>query len=312
MKFITPSYLKKGAKVALIAPAGFIDDEKPLILAEQLLKSWGLVGVRGKYVLERSGHFAGTDEQRLEDFQAALDNPKIKAIWAVRGGYGAMRILTKVDFKKFKKKPKWIIGFSDITAIHHAIHKLEIKSIHGIMPVQLGDHEKTKYATKALHKALFGEHIEIIITASSSNRPGSTQGTLVGGNLSLVQSLLGSPYDIKTDGKVLFLEEVGEYTYRLDRLLQSLKLAGYFDKIKGLAIGGFTDIKENDTPFGKTYQELILEIVSEYDFPVIFDLPIGHFSNNQSLILGGEITLNVGEFVSCIRFDKDVKKQRNG
>lgn len=306
--FKTPTYLKKGDQVILVAPAGFIADEKPLILAEKLLHSWGLKPIRGKYILEKSSHFAGTDEQRLEDLQNALDNPKIKAIWAVRGGYGTMRILPKLNFNKFKKNPKWIIGFSDITALHSALHQLKFKSIHGIMPIQLlANQKQTESAVETLHQALFGEKLETIIPASNKNRIGSTKGILVGGNLSLLQSLLGTPFQINPKGKILFIEEVGEYKYRLDRLLQSLKLAGYFEDLKGMVIGGFTDIKENDTPFEKTYQEIILDVVSEYDFPVIFDVPAGHFPDNHTLVLGSEVTLNVGEFVSCLRFSEHVK-----
>jgi len=301
--FKTPASLQKGDQVALVTPAGFIENEKPLLLAEQLLHSWGLKPVRGTYVLEKNNCFSGTDKQRLTDFQAALDNPKIKAIWAVRGGYGSMRILSKLDFKKFKKNPKWIIGFSDITAIHSQLNKLKIKSIHGLMPVQLLEENKnTEAAVETLHQALFGKNLETIIPASKMNRTGSTQGILVGGNLSLLQSLLGTPFQINPKGNILFLEEVSEYKYRLDRLLQSLKLAGYFDNLKGLVIGEFTDIKDNETPFEKTYQEIILDTVSDYNFPVIFDVPAGHFPNNHALILGSEVTLNVGEFVSCLRF----------
>lgn len=301
--FKTPPYLKKGDQVALVTPAGFIEGEKSLILAEQLLSSWGLKFKRGQYLLEKNGHFAGTDEQRLHDFQKALDDPNIKAIWAVRGGYGFMRILSKLDFKAFKKNPKWVIGFSDITAIHNALHQLKYKSIHGIMPIQLSsNNKKTAIAIETLHQALFGEKLETIIPASNANKIGSTKGILVGGNLSLIQSLLGTPYQINPKGKILFLEEVGEYKYRLDRLLQSLKLAGYFEGLKGMVIGGFTDTKENEIPFGKTYQEIILDTVSEYDFPVIFDVPAGHFPDNHALIFGNEVTLNVGEFVSCLRF----------
>jgi muramoyltetrapeptide carboxypeptidase len=297
----TPPYLQKNDQVALITPAGYIEDEKPLKFAEEVLNSWSLKPIRGQYVLENNGHFAGTDEQRLQDLQEALDDPKIKAIWAVRGGYGSMRILSKLNFEKFKKHPKWLIGFSDITAIHSAIHLLNFKSIHGLMPVQLTDNEGTKDAVKSLHTALFDGSIENIIPASKFNKVGSTKGTLIGGNLSLLQSLLGSSYQINTKGKVLFLEEVGEQLYRIDRLLQSLKLAGYFENLKGLIIGGFTAIPENDTPYNQTYQEIILEIVADYNFPVLFDIPSGHFSNNRALIFGDKVTLNVGEYVSCIR-----------
>jgi len=306
MELFTPPYLKKGNQVALLAPAGFIEDEKPLIIAEQLLKSWGLKPQRGQFVLEKEGYFAGSDEQRLQDLQNALDNPKIKAIWMVRGGYGTMRIIPKLDFNKFIKKPKWIIGFSDITALHNVIHNMGFKSIHGIMPIQLTEPlQKTEKAVESLQNVLFGKKLDYIISASNYNKIGSVQGILVGGNLSLLQSYQRKPYRIKTKGKILFIEEIGEPLYKLDRLLVSLKSSGFFTKIKGLVVGSFTDIKSDKISHNKTYQELILDTVAEYDFPVLFDMPAGHISDNRALILGEEVEINVGEFVSCIRTKTD-------
>ena len=300
--FKTPPYLKKGDLVVLLTPAGFIEDDKSLVIAEKLLDSWGLKSTRGKYLLEKNGHFSGTDKQRLYDLQKGLDDPKIKAIWAVRGGYGTTRIISKLNFSKFKKYPKWVIGFSDITVMHSALHLLNFKSIHGIMPIQLLEgNEETKSAVESLRKGLFGEYLENVVPASKFNKVGSSKGILTGGNLSLLQSLLGSPFQINPKGKMLFLEEIGEELYRIDRLLQSLKLAGYFDDLKGLIIGGFTAIKEDKVAYDKTYQELILEAVANYDFPVLFDIPSGHIPNNHALILGSEVMLNVGEFVSCVR-----------
>ncbi len=303
MKLKTPPYLKKGDRVALVAPAGFLTDEKPILLAEQLLKSWGLVAIRGDFLMEQNGYFAGTDTQRLQDFQKALDNQKVKAIWAVRGGYGSVRILSKLNYSKFLKNPKWIIGFSDITVFHNVFHNMGYKSIHGLMPIQLTKPVKeTEKAVESLYKALFGKDVESIIPASKYNRIGSTEAVVVGGNLSLLQSLLGSPCQIKTKNKILFIEEIGEDIYRVDRLLQSLKVAGYFRDLKALIVGSFMDIKTDPIAGVKTYQELILEVVEEYDYPVLFDVPSGHIADNRALILGAEVLINVGEFVSCIRF----------
>ncbi len=303
MKLKTPPYLKKGDRVALVAPAGFLTDEKPILLAEQLLKSWGLVAIRGDFLMEQNGYFAGTDTQRLQDFQKALDNQKVKAIWAVRGGYGSVRILSKLNYSKFLKNPKWIIGFSDITVFHNVFHNMGYKSIHGLMPIQLTKPVKeTEKAVESLYKALFGKDVESIIPASKYNRIGSTEAVVVGGNLSLLQSLLGSPCQIKTKNKILFIEEIGEDMYRVDRLLQSLKVAGYFRDLKALIVGSFMDIKTDPIAGVKTYQELILEVVEEYDYPVLFDVPSGHIADNRALILGAEVLINVGEFVSCIRF----------
>lgn len=305
MKLKTPKYLKKGDTVALIAPAGIIQDEKPLVLAEQLLHSWGLKSIRGQYVLEQQGVFAGTDDQRLEDLQAVLDNKKIKAIWAVRGGYGSVRLLDKLNFSKFEKQPKWLIGFSDITVLHNVLHNRGFKSIHGLMPIQLLHPAKeTEKAVKSLYHALFGQKVERIFPTSSFNRTGNASGVLVGGNLAILQSLIGSPYEINTSGKILFLEEVSEYKYRIDRMLQHLKIAGVFKDLKALLIGNFTDTKESDVKYDKEIEEMILEAVKDYDYPVVFDLPVGHIPDTQSLVLGERISVNVGEFVSCIRFDR--------
>lgn len=300
MKLITPPYLKKGDQVALVAPAGFLEDEKPVIIAEQLLESWGLIPVRGTFVLEKDGYFAGTDTQRLQDLQNALDNPHIKAIWAIRGGYGTMRILPKMDFTKFIKNPKWIIGFSDITAFHNVIHNLGFKSVHGIMPIQLNKGTKeTEKAVESLYDVLVGKDYEYTFPASSYNKIGSVTGILVGGNLSLLQSLLGSPNQIKTRGKILFIEEVGEPLYKIDRLLISLKSAGFFKNIIGLVVGAFSEI--DIIADNKTYQEIILEILAEYHFPILFDVPAGHISDNRTLVFGEETEINVGAFISCIR-----------
>ena len=302
MKLKTPPYLKKGDLVTLVTPAGFVENDSSLVLAEKLLKSWGLKATRGKYVLEQENSFAGTDTQRLEDLQKALDNPKIKAIWAVRGGYGSMRLLPQLNFSKFIENPKWIIGFSDITALHNILHNKGYKSIHGIMPVSLINENKlTEKAIDSLHNALFGKDLEYIFPSSSKNRYGSAQGVLVGGNLSLLQSLLGTSSQIKTKNKILFIEEIGEELYRIDRLLYSLKLAGVFKDILGLVVGGFTDIKPDKNWKGQNYQDLVLNVVKEYEFPVIFNVPAGHIDENRALILGGEVVINVGEFVCCIR-----------
>ena len=302
MQLKTPTYLQKNDQVALLAPAGFLEDEKPVIIAEQLLSSWGLIAKRGQFVLKQDGYFAGTDEQRLEDFQKALDNPKIKAIWMLRGGYGTMRILSKLSFEKFKQNPKWIVGFSDITAVHNLVHNLGFKSMHALMPVQLSKGAKdSEIAIDSLHKALFGEIIEYIIPVSECNQMGKASGVLVGGNLTMLQSLLGSPDQIKTKGKIVFIEEVSEYMYRIDRLLQSLQSAGFFKDIKGLIVGDFTDIKENGVAYNKTYQELIIEVVKDFSIPVLFNFPAGHISDNRALIFGSNLEMNVGEFVSSIR-----------
>ncbi len=304
MKLITPKYLKKGDRVALVTPASFIEDEAPLLAAEKLLESWGLVPVRGKFVLEKIGGFAGTDKQRLEDLQEALDNPKIKAIWAVRGGYGITRILDDIDFTSFKKNPKWVIGFSDVTALHNALHNLGYKSIHAIMPIQLiGEKPATDKAIESLKDALYCKNIRHKLPGCTLGNTGSSNGILVGGNLSLLTSLLGTKYQLKTKGKVLFIEEVGEPLYKVDRMIRSLKLAGCFNGIKGLIVGGITDVITSESSCGKTYHNIISEVTADADYLIMFDVLSGHFPDNRALIFGEEIIINKGEFVSCIRFD---------
>jgi len=286
--------------MALVTPAGPLKNEEPVLLAEELIQSWGFNSVRGKHLLHSNNYLSGTDPERLQDLQEALDNPKVKAIWAVRGGYGSMRILAKLNFTKFIKNPKWLIGFSDITALHNKIHQLGLKSLHAMMPVQLLNSVAQPEAIDSLHDSLLGKPLEIVIPASKNNKTGSAIGTLIGGNLSLLESLLGTPYQINTKDKILFLEEVGEPLYKIDRLLMSLELAGYFKNLAALAIGSFTDI-DPDNNQTDSFQKLILDRVKNYHFPVIFDVPSGHIPNNHCLILGEKITVNVGEFVSCIR-----------
>ena len=303
MKLRTPAYLAKGDKVALISPASFVTDSKAVILAEELLTSWGFVPVRGKHILAQDGSFAGTDAQRLEDLQNALDNPEIKAVWAMRGGYGLTRIIADLDFTKFLKNPKWIIGFSDVTALHNVLHKLNYKSIHAFMPIQLIDKEPaSEFAKDSLLKALTGIEIRHKLPGCTLGKTGSIDGVLVGGNLSLLVSLLGTKQQLKTKGKILFIEDVGEPLYKIDRMMQSLKLAGCLKDLKGLIVGGITDVKASKHDFGKTYHNIINDVVDEYDYPLIFDIASGHFSDNRALVLGEETVIKVGEFISCIIF----------
>lgn len=295
--------LQKNDQVALISPAGFLDDELSALAAEKWLESIGLKGVRGKNILEKKGVFAGSDKQRLADFQAALDNPDIKAIWALRGGYGAMRIMNKLDFTQFDKNPKWLIGFSDITAFHNQFVNMGYECVHGIMPIQLiNESPERKKGLESLKNVLYGEPLNYEIPNSKYNRNGSGKGVLVGGNLSLLQSLLGTQYQLNTDGKILFIEEVGEAPYRIDRLLQSLKLAGAFENLEGLIIGGFTSIEESDSPFGKNYQQMILEITKGKKYPILFEFPAGHIKDNRALILGREVELKVSEDKGTLKF----------
>ena len=290
-----PAYLQKGDTIAIVAPAGILKNKEDVIKkAKSLAESWGLHVVYGKNLFNQGHHFAGSDEERANDFQKALDNPNIKAIWAARGGYGSVRILDKLDFTKFKENPKWIIGYSDITALHSHVHTLGIETIHGMMGTSLGDEllaiEETVTTFK---KALFGKRLKYKVEPNSFNRKGEAKGKLVGGNLSILMSVLGSKSQMNTTDKIVFIEEIGEYKYSIDRMLQSLKRAGLFEECNGLVIGDISNIKKNTTKWGKPIEQLILDVVAEYDFPVLFNFPAGHEKDNRALILGRKINLKV-------------------
>ena len=303
-KLIKPEYLKKGDTVAIVAPSGVLKNYNGYILkAKELLKSWELEVVIGENVFNDNGHFAGTDNQRSADFQLALDDKAIKAIWCARGGYGAMRVIDNLNFEKYKENPKWIIGYSDITAIHNDLHNNKSESIHGIMCKSLEKIDvDNNESISLLKKTLFGEKLSYTIEGNNYNIEGNSNGQLIGGNLTLLHCLLGSESSIDTDGKILFIEDLGEYLYHIDRMLISLKRAGYFDNCKGLIVGDFTDMRKNTTPFGRNLKELILDIVKEYDFPVSFGFPDGHGEKNYPMILGREIDFEVSKQQSTINF----------
>ena len=303
-KLIKPEYLTKGDTIAIVAPSGVLKNYDNYInKAKELLKSWGLNVIVGKNIFNDDGHFAGTDNERTLDFQNALDDKSIKGIWCARGGYGAVRVIDNLNFEKYKLEPKWIIGYSDITAIHNELHILNSESIHAIMCKSLNELDiDNSESVSLLKKTLFGEKISYKIKTNSYNIEGSTSGKLVGGNLTLLHCMLGSKSSINTEGKILFIEDLGEYLYHIDRMLYSLKRAGYFDNLNGLIVGDFTDLRKNTTPFGRNLKELILEIVSDYNIPVLFDFPAGHGKENFPLILGREIELIVEKEDSNIIF----------
>jgi muramoyltetrapeptide carboxypeptidase len=291
-----PSYLQKGDTVMIVATAGILKDSSIVNDAVTLLEEWHLNVRLGTHLYADGHHFAGTDDQRAEDFQAALDDDSVKAIWCVRGGYGTVRMVDKLDFSKFSESPKWVIGFSDVTVLHNEIHNLGRESIHGIMPSTYRPKNKEqKKALKSLKKAIFGKNLEYKTPKSEFNKSGEATGQLIGGNLSILYSLLGSKSSLKTEGKILFIEDLGEYVYHIDRMLQNLKRNGYFENCYGLIVGGITDVRENDTDFGKPVQQVILDAVAEYNFPVVFDFPAGHIRDNRTLILGREVLLEVKE-----------------
>lgn len=289
---IQPNYLQKNDTVAIVSTARKISLQE-IKSAVKLLESWGLKVVVGKTIGLAENQFAGNDTERASDFQKMLDNPTIKAIWCARGGYGTVRIIDSLDFKKFKQHPKWIIGYSDITVLHSNLHHLDFETIHGIMPLNL--EKNTKEAKESLRKSLFGEKLFYEIISSKKNIVGLAFGELVGGNLSILYSLLGSESTLDTKNKILFIEDLDEYLYHIDRMMMNLKRNGYFENLKGLIIGGMTNMHDNEIPFGKNTQEIILDIISEYNFPVVFDFPAGHIADNRTLILGRKVELKVDE-----------------
>ena len=305
MKLITPPYLQKGDTIAIIAPAGILKNRKEVVdKAKVLAESWGLKVVYGKHLFNQNDHFAGTDEERCQDFQEALDNPNIKAIWSARGGYGSVRILDKLDFSKFKEHPKWVIGYSDITAFHNHIHNLGVETLHAMMGTSMEEKPEEIVQTIAtFKKALFGEKLRYEIPSSKKNREGEVSGELVGGNIAILASMLGSDSQITTDEKILFIEEIGEYKYSIDRMLQSLKRAGYFRKVKAIVVGDMTKIKKNTTPWGSSIEQLVLDVVPK-DIPVLFNFPAGHEPDNRALIMGRKVSLSVHkDSTSTVVFD---------
>ncbi len=296
---IQPSYLQKGDTVAIVSTARKITSDK-IIPAIKLLEKWGLHVVIGETIGSEENQFAASDEKRIADFQQMLDNPKVKAIWCARGGYGTVRIVDKLDFSTFKKHPKWIIGYSDITVLHSQVHNFGIETLHATMPINV--EKNSKEALETLKKALFGKKLIYEIPADEKNKMGSATGALVGGNLSVLYSMLGSDSAIKTDGKILFMEDLDEYLYHIDRMCMNLKRNGYFTHLKGLIVGGMTDMRDNEIPFGKTAEEIILDCVSEYHFPVVFNFPAGHIDDNRTLILGRKVNLEVGEIKTKLSF----------
>jgi len=285
-----PPFLKKRDKVGIVAPAGNIpgglDD------AVKLLESWGLEVLVGKSVYSFFHQFAGDDELRAADLQQMLDDLSVKAIFAARGGYGTVRIIDRIDFSTFADHPKWIVGFSDITVLHsHAQALYGIATVHGQMPLTIPDATKTSLET--LRKALFGEELSYHYSSRSDNRSGSAEGVLTGGNLSVLLSISGSVSEVDYKDKILFIEDVGEYYYAVDRMLRMLKRAGKLKDLKGLIIGAFTALKDKDPGFGFSVSEMVVDLVKEYGYPVATDFPAGHIDNNKTLILGKAVTLRV-------------------
>lgn len=296
---IAPPSLQKGDKVAIVALASKLnpDDIQPAI--QYMQDNWGLEVVVGESVGASYFGFAGTDEIRAGDFQKMLDDTSIKAIFSARGGYGSSRIIDTIDFTIFKQHPKWVIGFSDITAVHSHIQSLGFQSLHAPMPKTF---MKDDYSLETLKTFLFGRNQRYEISGDDLDKSGTAEGQITGGNLCLLAHLIGSPSDISWDGKILFIEDVSEYLYNIDRMMIQLKRAGKLHNLKGLIAGSFTDSKENDEPFGKTPYEIIAEHLAEYDYPVAYGLPAGHYIANWAIPCGRVVRLEVNASESVLTF----------
>ncbi len=285
---ISPPSLKKGNAIGFVAPARRIS-ERELTKAVSIIESRGYKVVKGKYLFASENQFAGTDEERATDFQQMIENPEIKAIFAVRGGYGSVRIVDKIDFRPLLKNPKWLAGYSDFTVFHNHLINLGLQSLHATMPLNFATN--TPEALASLFDVLEGKKPHYRFASQPFNRKGKAFGILMGGNLSVLYSLMGSRSFPDTAGKILFLEDLDEYLYHIDRIMMALKRAGLLENLAGLIVGGMTGMHDNTIPFGKTAEEIIRESVEEYDFPVAFGFPAGHHPDNRTLIMGAEVKL---------------------
>ncbi len=297
--FVSPAFLKAGDIIGITAPAGYITTTE-IQSAIKKIESWGYRIQIGETIDKRDFTFGGTDEERTKDFQQMLDDPKIKAIMCARGGYGVVRIIDKLNWEKFKAKPKWIIGFSDVTVFHSHLNKnFGIASIHSKMCNSFPDDwslaEPIQIETiEAIQLALSGKKMKYTTTPNPQNKLGTADGVLIGGNLKMLETLAGTKSDINTAGKILFVEDTGEYMYNVDRMFWNLKRTGKLSQLKGLIVGGFKiKVDEDSDDFGKTLQDVVLEKVKAYHYPVCFDFPVGHQRNNYALKCGVKHRLEV-------------------
>ncbi len=289
---IFPSFIKKQATIGLVAPAGRVVPEVT-DSAIRILTDVGFRVISGRCIEKSHYQFSATDAQRLADLQEMIDRTDVDVILCLRGGYGAIRIVDGIDFSPLKHHPKWLIGFSDITVLHAALQKEGIASVHAAMPKSWHDGVALTDDFQRLMRFLAGEWPAYHVAAHSHNRFGTTTGELCGGNLSLLYALRGTPYDLDPRGKILFIEDLSEYLYHLDRMMQNFRLGGVLAQLNGLVVGHFTEMKDNATPFGKTVEEIVMDAVADYHYPVMFGFPAGHISPNYPLVMGRQVELSV-------------------
>ncbi|MTG97562.1 MULTISPECIES: LD-carboxypeptidase [Myroides] len=287
---IKPAYLKEGDKVAIVCTARKFSREEAQPAIE-LLQSWGLVPVLGDTIGLDNFQLGGSDKERAADFNKQLADESVKAIWCARGGYGTVRIVDAIDFDLLMANPKWIIGFSDVTVLHCHVHNLGVQTLHGIMAFSVP--KATQESKDSLYASLFGKPIRYVVGHHSANILGEAKGELVGGNLSIIYSLLGSRSSIETKDKILFIEDLDEYLYHVDRMMHNLDRNGLLKGLKGMIVGGMTDMHDNAIPFGYDAIQIIKSLVAQYDFPVVFDFPSGHGVENRALRMGAVVSLNI-------------------
>ena len=291
LKKIKIPSLKKGDAIAIISTARKVT-KKELHFAVSKIESWGLSVCVGEHLFEENHQFAGTVKQRTKDLQWALDLENIKAVFFARGGYGSVQVLDHLDWKAFAKNPKWLIGFSDATVFHsHVQQNYKYPTLHAAMPITF--FQNTATTLDNLRNILFGKKVSYTFNGHPFNREGLAKSEIVGGNLSILYSLLGSKSQLNTNGKILFIEDLDEYLYHIDRMMQALKRGGMLKNLTGLIVGGMTNIKDNNIPFGKTSEEIIRDMVSEYSYPLAFNIPAGHMNHNVPLLLGEQVIFRV-------------------
>lgn len=288
-----PDYLKANDTIGIVAPARQIAKSE-IMPTVNFLQKQGFRVELGKNLFKQYHQFAGEDEARRDDMQYMLNAPHIKAIFSARGGYGSARIIDKLDFTTFSEKPKWLCGYSDFTVFHSHVHTVyQIPTLHTFMPINLTETDHIDKERSTFLKAITGEPLDYYVPHHRLNRPGKAHGVLIGGNLSVIYSLLGSPSDMNTDGKILFLEDLDEYLYHIDRMMLNLKRNRKLENLAGLVIGTFSDMHDNTIPYGKIAEEIIAEHCAAYNFPICFNFPAGHLSPNCALKLGASTTLTV-------------------